>query len=197
MINTDAGARWIRAALQVNPFTYEGRNSPKTFFSDEAAYNSALLDTCQEMGISMIAVTDHWCVDSAAGLIAAAEDRGIVALPGFEANSSEGDSHPGHLRDWDTYCDNRCCYWSVRSYPWVQQWDYWRTICEDHGAHDRCWSIACSRPCERRACRAADDSLGPAACDDDSARGSSCYWRIAKCQTSQGSGGGCQRERDL
>lgn len=90
MINTDAGARWIRAALQVNPFTYEGRNSPKTFFSDEAAYNSALLDTCQEMGISMIAVTDHWCVDSAAGLIAAAEDRGIVALPGFEANSSEG-----------------------------------------------------------------------------------------------------------
>ncbi|MDK8350845.1 hypothetical protein QP786_02605 [Gleimia europaea] len=90
MINTDAGARWIRAALQVNPFTYEGRNSPKTFFSDEAAYNSALLDACQEMGISMIAVTDHWCVDSAAGLIAAAEDRGIVALPGFEANSSEG-----------------------------------------------------------------------------------------------------------
>ena len=90
MINTDAGARWIRAALQVNPFTYEGRNSPKTIFNDEAAYNSALLDTCQEMGISMIAVTDHWCVDSAAGLIAAAEDRGIVALPGFEANSSEG-----------------------------------------------------------------------------------------------------------
>ena len=90
MITTDAGARWIRAALQVNPFTYEGRNSPKTFFSDEAAYNSALLDRCQEMGISMIAVTDHWCVGSAAGLIAAAEDRGIVALPGFEANSSEG-----------------------------------------------------------------------------------------------------------
>lgn len=90
MINTDAGARWIRAALQVNPFAYEGRNSPKKFFSDEAAYNSALLDTCQEMGISMIAVTDHWCVDSAASLIAAAEDRGIVALPGFEANSSEG-----------------------------------------------------------------------------------------------------------
>lgn len=90
MINTDAGAHWIRAALQVNPFTYEGRNSPKTFFSDEAAYNSALLDKCQEMGISMIAVTDHWRVDSAASLIAAAEDRGIVALPGFEANSSEG-----------------------------------------------------------------------------------------------------------
>lgn len=84
------GAQWIRAALQVNPFTYEGRNAPKSFFKNEAAYNSALLDECQKLGISMIAVTDHWCVDSAAGLIAAAEDRGIVALPGFEANSSEG-----------------------------------------------------------------------------------------------------------
>ena len=90
MNNTDTGARWIRAALQVNPFTYEGRNSPKNFFENEDAYNSALLDECEELGIGMIAVTDHWCVDSAAGLIAAAEDRGIVALPGFEANSSEG-----------------------------------------------------------------------------------------------------------
>lgn len=90
MNNTDTGARWIRAALQVNPFTYEGRNSPKTFFTDEATYNSALLDECEKLGIGMIAVTDHWCVDSAEGLIAAAEDRGIVALPGFEANSSEG-----------------------------------------------------------------------------------------------------------
>lgn len=84
------GAQWIRAALQVNPFTYEGRNAPKSFFKNEAAYNSALLDECQKLGISMIAVTDHWRVDSAAGLIAAAESCGIVALPGFEANSSEG-----------------------------------------------------------------------------------------------------------
>ena len=90
MINTDEGAHWIRAALQVNPFTYEGHNAPKAFFSDETAYNSALLDACQKMGISMIAVTDHWRVDSAVGLITAAKSRGIVALPGFEANSSEG-----------------------------------------------------------------------------------------------------------
>ena len=76
--------------MQVNPFTYEGRNAPKRFFENEDAYNSALLDECQRLGISMIAVTDHWRVDSAEGLIAAAESRGIVALPGFEANSSEG-----------------------------------------------------------------------------------------------------------
>ena len=84
------GAQWIRAALQVNPFTYEGRNAPKNFFENEDAYNSALLDACEELGIGMIAVTDHWRADSAMGLIKAAESRDIVALPGFEANSSEG-----------------------------------------------------------------------------------------------------------
>lgn len=90
MTSMGPGAEWIRAALQVNPFAYEGRNAPKSFFENEDAYNSALLDECQKLGISMIAVTDHWRVDSATGLIAAAESRGIVALPGFEANSSEG-----------------------------------------------------------------------------------------------------------
>lgn len=90
MTIADPGAQWIRAALQVNPFTYEGRNAPKNFFENEAAYNSALLDECQRLNISMIAVTDHWRVDSATGLIADAEARDIVALPGFEANSSEG-----------------------------------------------------------------------------------------------------------
>ncbi len=84
------GANWVRAALQVNPYAYEGRVTPANFFDSEDAYNAALLDKCDELGIGLIAVTDHWCVESARGLIAAAEDRGIVALPGFEANSSEG-----------------------------------------------------------------------------------------------------------
>lgn len=84
------GAAWIRAALQVNPYGYEGRNAPKNFFSSEYDYNTALLDACDAQGIALIAVTDHWCVDSARGLIDEASARGIVALPGFEANSSEG-----------------------------------------------------------------------------------------------------------
>lgn len=84
------GAQWIRAALQVNPFGYEGRNAPKTFFDEEGQYNTALLDKCDELGITLIAITDHWCVESAAGLIEAAQARGMTALPGFEANSSEG-----------------------------------------------------------------------------------------------------------
>ncbi|KUI42949.1 hypothetical protein AU198_07715 [Mycobacterium sp. GA-1199] len=87
---TTNGARWIRAALQVNPYEYQGRNAPKNNFSSDEAYNTALLDECEAQGITIIAVTDHWCVDSARSLIEAATARGIVALPGFEANSSEG-----------------------------------------------------------------------------------------------------------
>lgn len=85
-----AGARWVRAALQVNPYAYKGKNEPARSFAGEDEYNEALLDQCDRHEIRMIAVTDHWSVETAGGLIAAAEERGIVALPGFEANSSEG-----------------------------------------------------------------------------------------------------------
>ena len=90
-MTTDAvGAHWVRAALQVNPYGYHGRNAPSTRFTSEPDYNKALLDKCEELGIAVIAVTDHWCVDSAASLMEAATARGIVALPGFEANTAEG-----------------------------------------------------------------------------------------------------------
>ncbi len=84
------GAHWIRAALQVNPYAYQGKTAPSTTFASERDYNKALLDECENLGISLIAVTDHWCVDTAKELITAANTRGVVALPGFEANSSEG-----------------------------------------------------------------------------------------------------------
>lgn len=84
------GATWFRAALQVNPYEYQGHPSPKTSFATEGDYNKSLLDECAKQGISIIAITDHWCATSAAGLIHDAEARGITALPGFEANTSEG-----------------------------------------------------------------------------------------------------------
>lgn len=84
------GARWLRAALQVNPYEYQGNPAPSMAYPDEASYNNALLDECETQGISLIAVTDHWRATSAAGLIEAAKIRGITALPGFEANTSEG-----------------------------------------------------------------------------------------------------------
>lgn len=80
----------MRAALQVNPYEYEGKNAPSATYDTEAAYNKALLDECEAQGIELFAVTDHWKVDSALQLIRDAAERGIVALPGFEANSAEG-----------------------------------------------------------------------------------------------------------
>jgi hypothetical protein len=87
---TTHGARWVRAALQVNPYGYQGKNAPSATYSTEADYNKALLDECEAQGIELFAITDHWKVDSALQLIRDAADRGIVALPGFEANSDEG-----------------------------------------------------------------------------------------------------------
>ena len=74
----------------MNPYEYKGRNQPSSKFDSEADYNAALLDKCKSLGIEIIAITDHWCVDSSAGLVAEAAKHDIVALPGFEANSSEG-----------------------------------------------------------------------------------------------------------
>lgn len=85
-----AGAHWIKAALQVNPYGYAGMSAPSRTFADEDAYNNALLDACDAEAVDLIAITDHWCVNSAESLIREATDRGIAALPGFEANSSEG-----------------------------------------------------------------------------------------------------------
>lgn len=87
---TSNGAHWVRAALQVNPFAYQGRNAPGNFFENEDAYNTALLDECQAQDVKLIAITDHWSVNSARALMDACAARNIVALPGFEANSSEG-----------------------------------------------------------------------------------------------------------
>ncbi|UAK39176.1 hypothetical protein K8O93_05530 [Gordonia bronchialis] len=84
------GANWVRAALQVNPFGYKGHPAPSESYQDEAAYNTALLDECEALGITLLAITDHWKVSTAKGLIDDAAERGIVALPGFEANCREG-----------------------------------------------------------------------------------------------------------
>ncbi|MGH2892320.1 MAG: TrlF family AAA-like ATPase [Solirubrobacteraceae bacterium] len=85
-----AGARWHRVALQVNPYDYHGRSAPSTKFPDERSYNEAIVRACRQGSIELIAITDHWRVRTAEGLARAADDAGIVVLPGFEAVSSEG-----------------------------------------------------------------------------------------------------------
>lgn len=89
-ISDGNGARWVRAALQVNPYEYKGASSPQRMFDDEESYNNAILNKCEAERIELIAITDHWAINSALGLVKAAAERGITALPGFEANTSEG-----------------------------------------------------------------------------------------------------------
>jgi len=84
------GARWHRVALQVNPYGYVGAHSPSQSFADEETYNRALVEELLAMEIDLIGVTDHWRVDKSLELISRARQSGIVALPGFEAVSSEG-----------------------------------------------------------------------------------------------------------
>lgn len=88
--DNQSGARWVRAALQVNPFGYVGNASPSKRYADEASYNAALIAEFKTQQIELIAVTDHWNASSASQLIADAEAAGVAALPGFEANTSEG-----------------------------------------------------------------------------------------------------------
>ena len=84
------GARFYRCALQVNPFAYLGRHNKRTSYTTEAGYNSAIISTCQELGIEVIGVTDHYRVDDSKGLVQAARAAGLFAFSGFEAVTKEG-----------------------------------------------------------------------------------------------------------
>src|SRR5690348_15080561 len=66
------GARFYRCALQVNPFAYLSRHSKKTSFGTEAEYNAAIITACQDLGIEVIGVTDHYRVQESKGLVQAA-----------------------------------------------------------------------------------------------------------------------------
>jgi len=84
------GAKFYRCAFQVNPAHYAGTFRGSDHGLDEKAYVTGLLDKCDELGVEVIAVTDH----NHAGSIALFEDeastRGITVFPGFEVASSEG-----------------------------------------------------------------------------------------------------------
>lgn len=85
------GARWYRCALQVNPFTYltiHNKLNPK--FPNEESYNAALIASFKDSKVDVIAITDHWRVDSGEELRRQATLAGIVVFPGFEATSKEG-----------------------------------------------------------------------------------------------------------
>jgi hypothetical protein len=84
------GARFYRCALQVNPFAYLVRHNKRTSFRTEAEYNEAIIAACQELGIEIIGVTDHYRVQESKGLVQAARAAGLFAFSGFEAVTKDG-----------------------------------------------------------------------------------------------------------
>ena len=85
-----AGAEFHRCALQVNPHHYSEtyRGQPSRF--DEADYTNALINEAEELGITVLAVTDHNHVGGVDGIRTEAVKRGIRVFPGFELSSTEG-----------------------------------------------------------------------------------------------------------
>lgn len=84
------GAKFYRCAFQVNPAHYAETFRGNGHGMDERAYVQKLLDRCVELGVEVIAVTDHNHAGSVALFREEATKRGITVFPGFEVASNEG-----------------------------------------------------------------------------------------------------------
>ncbi|WP_051076236.1 TrlF family AAA-like ATPase [Verrucomicrobium sp. 3C] len=85
-----AGAVFHRCALQVNPHSYGGTFRGQSPSLDAAAHAKAMVDRAVELGISVLAITDHNDVSAVSTFRAAAEGSPVHVFPGFELSSSEG-----------------------------------------------------------------------------------------------------------
>lgn len=84
------GAVFHRCALQVNPYHYAQTFRGQGGASNANDYARLMIDKAVELGISVLAITDHNDVSSVPQFRAAAESRGVLIFPGFELSSSEG-----------------------------------------------------------------------------------------------------------
>jgi DNA repair ATPase RecN len=85
-----SGAVFHRCALQVNPHHYDSTYRGNAPSGDAGAYAKAIIQKASELGVSVLAITDHNHVGGVAAFRAAAEGRNINIFPGFELSSSEG-----------------------------------------------------------------------------------------------------------
>ena len=88
--DVSAGARFHRCALQVNPHHYAGTFRGQDSSGDAASHAQAIIDKAVELGILLLAITDHNDVSSLPAFRDAAHGSGIHIFPGFELSSSEG-----------------------------------------------------------------------------------------------------------
>lgn len=84
------GAVFHRCALQINPHHYGGTFRGRKTNGNEQSHADAIVAKAAEIGVSVLAVTDHNDVGGVPAFRSAAESRGITIFPGFELSSSEG-----------------------------------------------------------------------------------------------------------
>jgi hypothetical protein len=84
------GAVFYRCALQINPHHYAGTFRGNLGSGDAVAHAKAIVDKAAEIGVSVLAITDHNDVSGVPAFRDAARERGIHVFPGFELSSSEG-----------------------------------------------------------------------------------------------------------
>jgi PHP family Zn ribbon phosphoesterase len=84
------GAIFYRCALQVNPHHYAGTYRGRVNDGDAVQYAQTIVEKAVELGIRVLAITDHNDVSGVPHFRAAAEGRGVHVFPGFELSSSEG-----------------------------------------------------------------------------------------------------------
>lgn len=87
------GAVFLRCALQVNPHHYSSTYRGDAESGDPDAYARAIIQKASDLGVSVLAITDHNHVGGVAGFRAAAEGKDIHIFPGVELCSSP----PRHL----------------------------------------------------------------------------------------------------
>jgi hypothetical protein len=84
------GTEWRLCAFQVNPYSYTEVHHKTPEYPDEPTYNKAMIASLVANNVSVIAITDHWCVNSSVTLRADAEFAGITVFSGFEATTKDG-----------------------------------------------------------------------------------------------------------
>ncbi|MDQ2962938.1 MAG: PHP domain-containing protein [Pseudomonadota bacterium] len=74
----------------MNPHHYGATFRGKGAGGDASAHAKAIVEKAAEIGVSVLAITDHNNVGGVSAFRSAAANRGIHVFPGFELSSSEG-----------------------------------------------------------------------------------------------------------
>lgn len=89
-LDLPSGARFAKCALQVNPHHYSGTFRGQDSKDSPAEYARAMVDKAAELGVSVLAITDHNSVRDVSAFQDAAANYDITIFPGFELASTEG-----------------------------------------------------------------------------------------------------------